>query len=102
MALYTHTARKEGNLMRFELKDADRIVASGTGPTASAAQQEAGGRSSRRPRPAVASQRTTKARDPVTVLPAASVNETFAVKFPECAYTWTDVALFPIPNAACV
>ena len=42
MALYKYTTKKEGDLIRFQLKDqAGRIVASGTGATVSAAQQDA-------------------------------------------------------------
>jgi hypothetical protein len=44
MAIYKYTAKKEGALIRFELKedhDAGRIVASGTGATVSDAKQDA-------------------------------------------------------------
>jgi hypothetical protein len=42
MASYTHTAKKDGHLIRFELQDhTGRTVAVGTGATVSAAKQDA-------------------------------------------------------------
>jgi hypothetical protein len=42
MTMHTHTAKKEGDQIRFQLKDpAGRTVADGTCPTLSAAQEDA-------------------------------------------------------------
>jgi hypothetical protein len=41
MATYTHTSKKEGDLIRFQLKDhSGKVVADGTGPGVSEAEQD--------------------------------------------------------------